>query len=171
VSEAVVPSRIEAIEILRADRDRTVALFALLTPGDMERIGLGGGDWAPKDLVGHLESCEQDALDALAAWDRGDAAPIETAIRTLGIDEVNRREVERKASLSTESIATSAAATHERLLDALETLDDGRWAAHPQPDGDDDTMGRLLGDVLGGTQGLFRHDQDHWHDLETFPAG
>jgi hypothetical protein len=169
MSDAVVQSRTEAIEMLRADRRHTDALLAGLAPGDMERIGLGGGDWAPKDLVGHLESCEQDALDALAAWDRGEVAPIETAIRTLGVDEVNRREVERKASMPTESVVTSAAATHERLLDAIATLDDGRWAAPPEPDADD-TMGRRLGDILGGTKGLFRHDQDHWADLETFPA-
>ncbi len=172
MSDVAVPSRTEALEILQGDRTRTEALLAGLAPGDMERTGLGGGDWAPKDLVGHLESCEQDALDALAAWDRGDTAPIEAAIRTLGVDEVNRGEVERKASMSTESVTTSAAATHERLIDALAALDDGRWAELPEPDADDDdTIGRRLGDILGGTQGLFRHDQDHWRDLETFPAG
>ena len=131
MSDVAVPSRTEALEILQGDRTRTEALLAGLAPGDMERTGLGGGDWAPKDLVGHLESCEQDALDALAAWDRGDTAPIEAAIRTLGVDEVNRGEVERKASMSTESVTTSAAATHERLIDALAALDDGRWASFP----------------------------------------
>jgi Mycothiol maleylpyruvate isomerase N-terminal domain len=170
MSEAVVPSRTEAIEILRADRKRTDALLAGLGPSDMERIGLGGGDWAPKDLVGHLETWEQHALDALVAWDRGEVAPVAAALDTLGTDEVNRREVERKAGMSTESIATSAAATHERLLDALAALDDDRWAASPEPD-DDDTIGRMVGGILGGTQGLFRHDPDHWPDLETFPAG
>lgn len=170
MSDAVVPSRTEAVEILRADRERTDALLGRLGPGDMERTGLGGGDWAPKDLVGHLESWEQHALDALAAWDRGEVAPVGTALRTLGTDEVNRREVERKASMSTESIAVSAAATHERLLDALAALDDDRWAASPEPD-DDDTIGRMVGGILGGSLGLFRHDPDHWEDLETFPAG
>jgi hypothetical protein len=170
MSDVVVPSRTEAIEMLRADRTRTDALLAGLAPADMERTGLGGGDWTPKDLVGHLETWEQHALDALAAWDRGEVAPIGVALDTLGTDEVNRREVERKASMSTESVATSAAATHERLLDALAALDDDRWTANPEPD-DDDTIGRMVGGILGGTQGLFRHDPDHWRDLETFPTG
>ena len=103
--------------------------------------GLGGGDWSPKDLVGHLETWEQHALDALEAFERDKPAPI--AQQPLDTDALNLREVERKAGLSAEAIARSAATTHGRLLAALEALADERWEA-PEARGNG-TDGRRTG--------------------------
>jgi uncharacterized damage-inducible protein DinB len=162
-----VPGRLDAIRLLREDRARTTKLLRRLSTDLFVETGLGGGAWSPKDLVGHLETWEQHALDALEAIERGEPAPI--AQQQLDTDALNLREVERKAGLSAEAIARSAATTHGRLLAALEALPDERWNA-PEGEGTERTVADRLGSILGGSRGFFRHDPDHWDDLETFAA-
>src|SRR5262245_33275249 len=112
-----VPERDDAIRLARDDRARTNELLASIDPSAFETTGLGGGTWSPKDLVGHLETWEENALDALDAWDRGERAPIAAQVQSLGTDEFNRREVDRKASTPGDATRTSAAATHTRMLE------------------------------------------------------
>ena len=162
-----VPSKDDAIRLAREDRARTNQLLAAIDPSAFETAGLGGGTWSPKDLVGHLETWEENALAALDAWDRGERAPIVADLQSLGTDEFNRRAVERKSSMSADETRTSAAATHEQMLDAFATLSDERWSSKPI-ESDDATVGTRLGSTLGGELGLFRHDPDHWPDLEAF---
>jgi hypothetical protein len=165
-----VPGRQEAVETIRADRERTMDLIDALDPERFVATGLGGGAWSPKDLVGHLESWDQHALDALDAWARQRRPPIAEALEALGTDEVNRREVERKAAMGLAEMRSSAAATHARLLVAFEGLTDTQWEQPPRSDADR-SMGAHLGGILGGSLGLFRHDPDHWADLEAFARG
>lgn len=164
-----VPTRSQALDLARADRERTLELLSRVSPAALTAPGLGGGDWTPKDLLGHLESWEEHALGALDAWDRGEPAPIGDQLQNVGTDEVNRREVERKATLRLEQVQTSAAATHARLLARFEAVGDERWASPPTP-GEEYTVGGRLGSILGGQLGGFRHDPDHWNDLEAFAA-
>jgi Mycothiol maleylpyruvate isomerase N-terminal domain len=164
-----VPGRDDAIRLAREDRERTNALLASIDPSAFGTTGLGGGTWSPKDLVGHLETWEENALGALDAWDRGERAPIVAELQALGTDEFNKRAVERKASMSAEQTRSSAAATHGRMLERFAALSDERWASRPV-EGDDATVGARLGSTLGGELGLFRHDPDHWRDLESFAA-
>jgi hypothetical protein len=162
-----VPARLDAIRIVREDRERTHALLASIDPAAFETAGLGGGTWSPKDLVGHLETWEEFALAALDAWDRGEPAQIGGQLQALGTDEVNRREVERKATVRADETMTSASATHARILDRFAALGDDRWSAAPFA-GDQGTVGGRLGSTLGGDLGPFRHDPDHWEDLAAF---
>jgi hypothetical protein len=162
-----IPSRLGAISVARADRERTLDLVSTVASAAMTATGLGGGAWSPKDLLGHLESWEQHALDALDAWTSGVAAPIGAQLEQLGTDEVNRREIDRKAGWSLEQVVGSAAATHASLLGRFEALGDERWMSPPLP-GEDFTVGGRLGSILGGGLGGFRHDPDHWTDLEAF---
>src|SRR3954465_16026247 len=104
-----VPGKGEAIRLAHGDRERTNALLAAIDPSAFETSGLGGGTWSPKDLVGHLETWEENAVDSLDAWDRGEPAPIAAQLRALGTDEFNRREVERKAATPSDAMRTSAA--------------------------------------------------------------
>ena len=164
-----VPGREAAIRLAREDRERTIGLVASIDPSAFETTGLGGGTWSPKDLVGHLETWEESALDALDAWDQGEQAPIGAQLQALGTDEFNRRAVERKASMSADETRASAAATHARMLERFAALSDDRWTSAPI-EGDDATVGARLGSTLGGEGGLFRHDPDHWPDLEAFAA-
>ena len=90
--------------------------------------------------------------------------------QSLDTDDLNRREVERKAGRSAAEVSASAIATHDRLLAALEALADTRWSA-PEGEGTDRTVGDRLGSILGGSRGFFRHDPDHWDDLAAFADG
>jgi hypothetical protein len=155
----------DAIRLVREDRARTRELLDRLSGESFVRAGLGGGTWSPKDLVGHLETWEQFALDAIEAFGRGERAPI--AGQSLETDDLNRQEVERKAGRSAADVTASATATHDRLLAALEALDDARWNA-PEVAGTERTVGDRLGSILGGSRGFFRHDPDHWDDLAAF---
>jgi len=166
---AEVPTRADAIRMAREDRERTLSLLDGLAPEALTTIGLGGGQWSPKDLIGHLESWEEHALGALDAWDRGESPRIGGQLRSIGTDELNRMEVERKAERGLADVLASAAATHAHLLERFEELSDQRWAEAPLP-GDEHTVGGRLGSILGGQLGGFRHDPDHWTDLEAFVA-
>jgi len=163
-----VPSRQDAIHLVREDRVRTRELLDRLSPDAFVQSGLGGGTWSPKDLVGHLETWEQFALEAIEAIGRGEPAPITG--QSLDTDELNRREVERKAGRSASEVSTSAMETHDRLLAALAALADASWTA-PEGEDTDRTVGDRLGSILGGSRGFFRHDPDHWDDLAAFADG
>src|SRR3954452_24401085 len=163
------PRRIDAIRLAREDRDRRGALLASSERRRIATGGLGGGRWSPKDLVGHLETWEENALDSLDAWDRGEPAPIAAQLQALGTDAFNRPYVERKAATPIDAMRPSAAATHARMLERFAALTDERWSSAPVA-GDDSTVGASLGGTLGGELGPFRHDPDHWPDLEAFAA-
>ena len=159
-------SRADAIRILTEQRREVLALLGGLTARARTRRGLGGGEWSAKDLLGHLESWERHAIDALAAWDRGEPAPIDAALRADGVHEVNRRAVAAQARRSYASIATSAADTHLALIDAIRGITDERWSAPASPRGRK-PLGHRLGQILVGAD-LFAHDRAHLRDLRSF---
>jgi hypothetical protein len=162
-----LPGRADAIRLVQEDRARTRKLLDQLSAAAFVTSGLGGSTWSPKDLVGHLETWELLALDALDAIRQGEPAPITQ--QSLDTDELNRREIERRAGRSAEEIRASSSATFERMLEAFRVLSDEDWSA---PEGADAerSLGDRLGSILGGSRGFFRHDPDHWDDLEAFAA-
>jgi hypothetical protein len=159
-----------AIDEVRRDRARTLALLDAIDADALATAGLGGGAWSPKDLIGHLETWEQHALDAIAAWELRGRPPIDVALGTIGTDEVNRRAVEDKAAVPVEEARASASATHRALVGALEAATDEWWRTPVLDDDGERTHGQRIGGILGGARGLFRHDPDHWDDLEAFGA-
>ena len=162
-----VPTRTQAIRILERDRGTTLKHIRRLPARALTTRGLGGGEWSPKDLVGHLESWEQHALDALDAWARNEPAPSDVALRNAGLNALNRAEVERKSRWSAATSLKSATDTHERLVGAIRSLSDDRWLAPPtrrarRP------LGLSIGGIIGGPSGPFRHDAAHHPDLAEF---
>ena len=162
-----VPTRTEAIRILERDRRTTLGSIQRLPAHAITTRGLGGGDWSAKDLIGHLESWEQHALDGPDAWARGEPAPSDVALRSAGLNALNRAEVSRKSRWSATKSFKSATDTHERLVAAIRSLSDDRWLAPPtrrarRP------LGRSIGGILGGPSGPFRHDAAHHPDLAEF---
>jgi hypothetical protein len=162
-----VPTRRRAIRILADGRAEIDALLAVLSPRDLTRPGIGGGTWSPKDLVGHLESWEEYALDALAAWDRGKRAPIDGQLYSRSTSAINAEGAERKRRRSYTQMRRHADATHARLVAAIEALSDERWREPATPRGRR-PLGHRLGGILGGPGGLFMHSQAHVKSLRAF---
>ncbi len=81
----MTPSRPQALRVLGEDHESVRELVERLGSDDLARPAtIGGGDWSAKDLLGHLTSWEEHALEALAAWRRGESAPIQWALRIQG---------------------------------------------------------------------------------------
>jgi hypothetical protein len=82
------------------------------------------------------------------------------------LNEINRREVERKARRSFRAIAESAEGTHRDLIDAIDAIDDEAWD-RPATSRGRKPLGHRLGQILVGV-GPFGHDAAHHPSLERF---
>lgn len=161
------PSRRAALRMLRESRERTLDLLEQIPPRAFTRPGLGGGEWSPKDLVGHLTSWEEYALDALAAWERGERAPIDDLQFTVSTSRINRQNVDRKASWSVARVRREGQRTHAELVEAIERLTDARWRTPATPRGRK-PLGLRIGGIVGGPGGPFRHDEAHHPSLLAY---
>lgn len=164
------PSRRAALRMLRQSREHTLDLLERIPRGGFTRPGLGGGEWSPKDLVGHLSSWEEYGLDALAAWERGERAPIDDLQFTVSTSRINGQNVDRKAPWPVSKVRRESQRTHAELLEAIERLTDARWRKPAAPRGRK-PLGLRLGGILGGPGGPFRHDEAHHPSLLMFVEG
>ena len=162
-------SRRRAVRILDEGHAAVNALLDRLPPRALSRPGLGGGDWSPRDLVGHLESWEEYAIEALDAWDQGSGVPIDKEVWSKGTSRVNVDAVARKASRSAAEMRRHAERTHAELIGRLQAMSDARWKA-PGTSRGRKPVGARLGGILGGTTGDFRHAEAHLKDLRAFVA-
>ncbi|MEO8475503.1 MAG: maleylpyruvate isomerase N-terminal domain-containing protein [Actinomycetota bacterium] len=163
------PTRRRAIRILEGGHAEVNDLLDRLPPRALSRPGLGGGDWSPKDLVGHLESWEECAIEALDAWAEGKGVPIDKELWSRGTSRVNVDAVARKSSRSAPEMRRLAERTHAELIRRLEALTDARWKAPGTPRGRK-AVGSRMGGILGGPTGDYRHAQAHLKDLRAFVA-
>jgi DinB superfamily len=158
--------RRDAVARLEAQRATTLQLIDALPARARPTPGLGGGEWSPKDLLGHLDSWERNALDALDAWGRDEPAPIDVAFRTMSLTDVNRRQVERKARRSFRAVAAEAERTHRELIEAIDAITDRAWTL-PATSRGRRSLGHRLGQILVGV-GPFGHDAAHHPSLRAF---
>lgn len=168
-AEPDVPTRRRALRILEEGRARTLDLLEALPRSALTLPGLGGGTWSPKDLLGHLASWEEYALDALAAWARSERAPIDALQFTVSTSRINAQNVDRKAAWSWARVRRESGRTHAELLEAIGRLTDARWR-RPATERGRKPMGTRLGGILGGPAGPFRHDEAHHQGLAAFVA-
>jgi DinB family protein len=167
--ETTFPDAHDAIARLqRGDRALTRLLGRILASA-LTRRGIGGGDWSPVDLVGHLESWERHALGALEAWSRRERAPIDVALEARGLDAVNAEELAAVAGRSPSAVLRRARDTHAELVDAIRSISDDAWRRPPLTSGR--WLGQRLGGILGGPAGPFLHVDAHLPDLRAFVAG
>ena len=162
-----MPTRNQAIEVLEREHAKVLELVGRLPPEARTRTGLGGGDWSPKDLLGHLESWEEHALAALDHWERKEPPPIEAALESEGLDGVNARTVDEKSSLPFDTVIRRFRETHRELIARIRELPDERWKARALPT-DRRVVATRLGSILGGPAGPFRHAQAHLAELDAF---
>ncbi len=163
------PSRRRAIAITAEGHDNVAALIACLPRRALTTPGLGGGEWSPKDLVGHLASWEEHAFEAIDAWSHDRAPAIDKELWSTSTSAVNARAVARAARLSFPEVVRRADATHRALLAQLEGMSDARWR-RPGTSRGRTSVGHRLGGILGGPAGPFRHAEAHMKDLEAFVA-
>jgi hypothetical protein len=161
-----VPSRRDARRLLERARGETLALVDRLPRRALTTRGLGGGEWSPKDLLGHLTSWEEYALDALAAWDRGERAPIDSLTWSVSTSRINRQNVERKASWPMARVRRESERTFAELIEAIGSMSDARWRGPATPRGRR-PLALRLGGILGG-RGPFLHDESHLPSLRAF---
>lgn len=161
------PTRRRAILILEQGRARTLDLIERLPRSALTTPGLGGGEWSPKDLIGHLASWEEYALDALAAWERGERAPIDDLQFSVSTSLINRQNVERKSGWSFARVRRDTERTRAELLAAIDALSDARWG-RPATERGRRPLAVRLGAILGGPAGPFRHEEAHHPSLARF---
>jgi hypothetical protein len=162
-----VPTRHQAIRVLERGRAETLELIDILPHRALTTAGLDGGEWSPKDLIGHLTSWEEYALDALAAWDRGERAPIDELQFSVSTSRINRQNVERKAAWTLAKVRRESARVHQELVGAIEGLAATRWG-RPATARGRTALAVRLGNILGGPKGLYRHEEAHHPSLRAF---
>jgi Mycothiol maleylpyruvate isomerase N-terminal domain len=167
---APVLTRARAIRILETGQAQIRTLIDELAPRARTTPGLGGGDWSPKDLVGHLASWEEYALEALDAWDAGRGPAIDKYLWSSSTNAINRDAVARKARWSTPEVIRRADATHAELMARLHAMSDTRWR-RPGTVRGRKPVGVRLGGILAGRRGEpFTHANAHLKDLKSFVA-
>jgi hypothetical protein len=165
-------TREEALATLREGHRRINELLDQVSEDDLIRPGsIGGGDWSAKDLLGHVSTWEEAALEALAEWRQGLRPTIETEAfdSAEGVDRFNARTVEAKAKLSLAETRTEAERAHAALEHEIETMSDDEWTARaPYETERRRHLFELLGSVLGAPKRPFGHAFAHLPDLEAF---
>ncbi len=163
-------TRHQALAAVRSGQEQVDRLVARLGERDVgRRATLGGGDWSVRDLIGHLASWEQRALDAIDAW--REQRPMQVLIGVRGVDELNDRNVQAWRAKRPSRARADAAEIHGRLLAALAGLGDRDWrSTMALSNGTRRRLSTILGGTLGGPAGPFRHAEAHLPDLEAFVA-
>lgn len=160
-------SQRDAVRILRDEHAAVAGLVDRLSPGRAIEPGLGGGEWSPKDLLGHLTSWEEYALAAIGAWGQGLTAPIDVALRARGLNAVNREAVAMRADRDLGRVRAEFAEVHASLVEVIRAASPDVWAAPPTRRARR-SLGEKVGAILGGAGGGFHHAAAHLPDLRAF---
>lgn len=172
-----VVDRSEALSRLRRGQQAVDDLLRGLSSLDLQRAGIGKDEWTAKDLIGHLATWEGLALRSIRDY-RSKGIPwperkegVLSAPATGKISAFNVRMLKKKRSLSLREIRKEARDTHRELIGEIERLSEDDWKArafYPTPNNRRRTLAALLGSILAGEGGAFRHEQSHLGDLQTF---
>jgi DinB family protein len=161
-----VATRQEAIEVLERGHGAVHRELKRIPKHWLARAGLGGGGWSPKDLVGHLCFWESRVLEAIAAWDRGERAPIDAEIFTRSIGAINADAVRARSRHTMAKVVRDWDNVHGELIRTIRTMTDARWEQPATPRGRK-SLGHRIGQLLIGRE-PFAHAQAHLKDLEAF---
>lgn len=161
-------TREEAIDILERGHASIRRLIKQIPPQWVARPGVGGGTWSPKDLLGHLCLWEEKVLEALAAWDAGERAPIDREIYAGSIEAINAAGVRARSRHTLARVLRDWENVHGELIRAIRTMPDARWE-RPATSRGRKSLGHRTGQLLVG-RGPFEHADAHVKDLEAFVA-
>jgi hypothetical protein len=149
-----LPSRHEALATLDDGQQQLDALFDRLSNDELTTPATIG-DWAAKDLMGHIAFWEELALRTLDASRAGVSAWPEGATA----DSLNAQNQAQWSHRSATELRARAASAHEALLAALSTITDEEWHQG---------VGESLGGVLGAPGQPFAHAYAHLDDLRRY---
>ena len=158
-------TREQAIEVLEQGHARIRRLLKQIPPHLVVRPGVGGGAWTPKDLIGHLCSWEEHVLEALAAWEAGERAPIDRAIYESSVAAINAAEVKKRSRHTLSRVLRDWDNVHGELIRTIRTMPDARWEQPATPRGRK-ALGHRVGQLLVGP-GPFQHAEAHVKELES----
>ena len=162
------PSQPHTLRILEEEHESVRELVERLRNEDFARPAtIGGGDWSAKDLVGHLTSWEEHALEALKAWRRGEPAPIQRALRVHGLNGVNADAVVADRERSAATVHRRFDDIHRRLVAEIRSMLDTVWDAPPTTRSRR-SLGHVLGGIIGGPGGPFTHASSHLPHLRAY---
>jgi hypothetical protein len=162
------PSRSRALRTLEEEHESVRELAERLRDEDFERPAtIGGGDWSPKDLLGHLTSWEEHALDALNAWRRGEPSPVQRALRAHGLNAVNAENVAADRDRSSATVRRRFDAIHRGLVAEIRSMPEATWDAPPTTRSRR-SLGHVLGGIVGGPDGPFTHASAHLPHLRAY---
>jgi hypothetical protein len=163
-----MPSRSRALRTLEEEHESVRELAERLRDDDLERLAtIGGGDWSAKDLLGHLTSWEEHALDAVSAWRRGEPAPVQRALRADGLNAVNAKTVAADRDRSSATVRRRFDDIHRRLVAEIRSVPEVTWDAPPTTRSRR-SLGHVLGGIIGGPAGPFTHASSHLPNLRAY---
>jgi hypothetical protein len=173
-----VVDRGEALRRLRDGQARFDRLLAGVAGKELTHPGtIGNGDWSAKDLIGHIATWEGLALASIRDFGAGRTpwperkAGVFSAPATGKIAAFNERTIKARCREPLSKVKADARRTHRQLLAAIESLSDVDWKAkafYPTPNNRRRTLAALLGSLLAGEGGAFRHNNSHVSDLRAF---
>jgi hypothetical protein len=166
-----VPATATAPEALRIVQDGDARIrerIGLLSGREVARPGtLGDGGWGVRDLIGHLASWEERALQAFLCARSGE--PFQALIGIRSVDALNERNVAAWRERSLKTVRANARAIHERLLDELRSCSAAEWRRLvSMSTGRRHRLATVVGSTLGGPDGPFTHADAHVPDLEAY---
>jgi hypothetical protein len=172
------PTRDEALATLEEGGARASELLAGVGEDDLVRPAtIGEGDWSAKDLIGHVATWEELAVQTLEEF-RGGVMPwVErpegpfSAPATGKVDAFNARTTEEKRAMPLPKVLDDAHSVHGELIGSIRGMTDHEWNAkafYETPKGNRRTLVTLLGSILGAPQRPFGHAFAHLPDLEAY---
>src|SRR5919204_706248 len=166
----LAPSRAQAVAMLEAGQEELDSLFGQLTDAELSQPAtIGPGEWAAKDLMGHIAFWEELALETIDAWRAGRRPRVEDISGQAGTDRANADNQARTAPQSSAEIRSRAASAHQALRSALSSLSEAEWnAPAPYDTPSAPSLGDMLGGVLGAPDHPFGHTYAHLDDLRAY---
>lgn len=157
-------TKIELIEALKKERTRWEALLAEVGEARMERGGVTG-DWAVKDLIGHLTAWESRPVAWFRAVRAGIAPEPPRWDRQLDETQVNAWIFESNRRRPLSELLAESRATFEQLLNLVEATSEEELTSHDRFAW---LNGSSLREVIAGN--TYEHYQEHAQQIRAWLA-
>jgi hypothetical protein len=159
-------SREDAIRVVSDGHRSVQELLGDLDDDAFVRRGtIGGAEWSAKDLAGHLADWEEYAVRTLDEW----RSRVRPWFEDVDTDQANDEAILRHLDEPAADVRRRFTELHDRFRSALINMSDDEWSEPTFYETDRTrSLGELLGAVVGGDDGLFRHADAHLGELRDY---